>query len=303
MILDKGHGLRYLEDWKDDKIEQGRGLGNQILDQYLVYKENQLNFVLALDNLRKTHWMLWYFLCLSVKYGLVWDICAMENTPNSSMRRLVEMKCGKRLKYMTNEELYKTHSWVDRHFNFLDHRIMYNYEELFEIFRESHSDGCFIDPFTALSRKYTHEGNYEFLHAAREFVNRHKTIYTSLHTRTEAGQREYPRGHDLEGYIKPPHKSHCEGGQSFANRCDDFLVLHRHPSHPHYRYKTELHIVKVKETETGGSPTISGEPVVFEFNSGLGFTIGGQDILRKIEQSKTPIEVKNYYEKENDELF
>ena len=51
MILDKGHGLRYLEDWKDDKIEQGRGLGNQILDQYLVYKENQLKHLGLVNNI------------------------------------------------------------------------------------------------------------------------------------------------------------------------------------------------------------------------------------------------------------
>jgi hypothetical protein len=62
---------------------------------------------------------------------------------------------------------------------------------------------------------------------------------------------------------------------------------------------TEVHVVKVKETETGGSPTLSGTPVIFEFNSGLGFTIGGKDILRNI--NKELPQLKNYYEKDNEE--
>ena len=292
MILDKGHSLEYLEDWQDGKIPMGKGLGNKFTDQYIRFKDNQLNFILALDNLGKTHFMLWYFLCLSLKYGIVWDICAMENTPNSSMRRLIQMKGGEPVERMSRDKMYECHKWVDRHFNFFNHELVYKHDDLLKMFKDSNSNACFIDPYTGLRRDYGHVGNYNFLHDAREFVNSEKTLYTSLHTRTEAASRFYPKGHDLEGYVLPPFKALCEGGQPFANRADDFFTLHRHPSHPNFRYMTELHIQKIKETETGGQQTLSGEPLVFEFNRGNGFTIGGIDILREIERHN------NYEEEE-----
>ena len=44
-----------------------------------------------------------------------------------------------------------------------------------------------------------------------------------------------------------------------------------------------IHVYKVKDKETGGRPTNIGEPLGFDFNNGLGFTIGG----------KNPLKIKN----------
>jgi hypothetical protein len=301
MILQKGHSLNYLQDWRDGKIPMGKGLGVQLVDNHVRHKDNELYFILALDNLGKTHFMLWYFLCLSLKYGIIHDICAMENKPGSSMRRLIQMKADKKVEMMSDDELFKHHEWVDRHFNFLDHELMYSHKELFKIFAESNSHSCFIDPYTGLKRDYGHVGNYEFLHDSREFVNTKKTLYTSLHTRTEATGRIYPKGHDLEGYIMPPFKGLCEGGQPFANRADNFYVLHRHPNHPQYKYTTELHVQKIKETETGGEQTLVGHPLMFDFNSGYGFTFQNRNILKEIHEQEVYRKEQKKAEQEKDQ--
>ncbi len=85
----------------------------------------------------------------------------------------------------------------------------------------------------------------------------------------------------LKGHLKAPLKDGIEGGKAFLNRCDDMLVIHRLIKHPEYKFKTWVNVEKVKDTETGGKHTEIDYPVVFDFNSGLGFTINGIDPLRK----------------------
>ena len=58
MILQNGHSKQYLEDWKAGKIVQGVGLNCEMIDQYVKWKQGQVNFVLGLDNVGKTHFML-----------------------------------------------------------------------------------------------------------------------------------------------------------------------------------------------------------------------------------------------------
>ena len=44
---------------------------------------------------------------------------------------------------------------------------------------------------------------------------------------------------------------------------------------------TEVHVYKIKDKETGGKPTMLGEPLRFDYNSGLGFVIGGNNVLKQ----------------------
>ena len=43
---------------------------------------------------------------------------------------------------------------------------------------------------------------------------------------------------------------------------------------------TEVHVYKIKDKETGGKPTMLNEPLRFDYNSGLGFTIGGKKCIK-----------------------
>ena len=86
----------------------------------------------------------------------------------------------------------------------------------------------------------------------------------------------------MRGYIQPPKKSDTEGGQSFANRCDDFITIHRMTNHPMMWMLTEVHVRKIKDKETGGDITFLDSPLRLDYNSGLGFTLGGQNPLKKL---------------------
>jgi hypothetical protein len=61
MILNNGHSTQFLNDYRDGKIPFGLKL-NCALDEYFVYKHNQLNIFLGHDNVGKTYFQLWYFL-------------------------------------------------------------------------------------------------------------------------------------------------------------------------------------------------------------------------------------------------
>ncbi len=79
---------------------------------------------------------------------------------------------------------------------------------------------------------------------------------------------------------KAPRKADCEGGQVFPNRVDNFLCLHRLVAHKELWMQSEVYIYKIKDKETGGKPTNLAEPLRFDYNSGLGFTIGGNNVLK-----------------------
>ena len=77
-------------------------------------------------------------------------------------------------------------------------------------------------------------------------------------------------------------KDHIEGGKAFLNRCDDMIVVHRLIKHPEHKYKTWIQVEKVKDMETGGKHTAIDDPVICDFNNGIGFEIYGVDPLKDL---------------------
>ena len=78
-----------------------------------------------------------------------------------------------------------------------------------------------------------------------------------------------------DGLPIAPFAEQTEGGGKFVNRCDNFLTFHRKIQHddPHMRRTMEFHVRKVRETETGGSPTSFQDPLMYQMNStATGFT-------------------------------
>ena len=49
--------------------------------------------------------------------------------------------------------------------------------------------------------------------------------------------------------------SDCEGGGKWSNRCDNFMVIHRYVQHAMDWMITNVHVRKVKDTDTGMMPT------------------------------------------------
>jgi hypothetical protein len=70
----------------------------------------------------------------------------------------------------------------------------------------------------------------------------------------------------------PPDKSHAEGGGKFPNKADDFMIVHRLADHPEHWMWTEIHVQKIKETETGGKRTFKENPYLIKLQAdGAGF--------------------------------
>lgn len=281
MLEEQRNITEYLLDYKNGKIKMGKEIGIPSFDSVLRYKQGQFVIINGLDNVGKSVWILWYFLCLSNRHGLTWCVWCGENGAGQLTRQLIEFQTGKKLKDLSEVEIMKNELIIQGYFKFVDNSRLYTSTELFKIFKDSGCHGGLVDPYTGLNRKYTHEANYDFLNEARQFCNQHKiTIYVNTHPVTEAARRTYSIDHPLyAGYPMPPSKSQSEGGQSFANRPDDFITIHRLVGHSEMKYKTLLYIRKVKDTETGGEPTGIDEPIEFDYNSGLGFTVNGHNPL------------------------
>jgi hypothetical protein len=273
MILPKGHQLEYLYDFRSGKIKQGLGVGCN-MDDYIRFKRKQLCIILGHDNVGKTYWIMWYFLSLSAKHGIKWIIWSGENQSGQIVRDLIQMLSGRPFKELMQDEILRYSNRIDQWFEFIDNSILYKPEQLFEIFQNSDADGCLIDPYTGLDRDMTWEANYRFLNMARQFCNSTgKTIYINTHPTTDSGRSShlYPEKHHWAGHLKQPLKDHIEGGKSFLNRCDDMFVIHRLIKHETMRYYTMVSVEKVKDMDTGGKHTLIDDPMLFDYNRGLGF--------------------------------
>lgn len=278
---------KYLDDYHNGKIKMGLGIGAEELDDVLRYKQGQFNIINGLDNVGKTAWIMWYYLCLAKQHNITFCIWSGENKPGMLVRQMIEWLSGRRLKDLTLNEVYMFEAQISDWFTFVPNDKMYKNKELYNIAEDSGKKVLLIDPYTGMDREYTHKANYDFLNETREFCNRTNiTVYVNTHPNSEAARRTYADNSDLNGYAMPPSKSQTEGGQPFANRPDDFITVHRYVGHPSYQYNTLIYTRKIKDTETGGKVTAIDAPVSFNFNAGLGFTCGGYNPLKDIKQEE-----------------
>ena len=273
---------QYLEDYKKGNIKQGLELGCE-LDDFLRFKKGSFNMILGRDNVGKTYWRMWYYLVLSVKHNMKWCIWSGENQAGQLLRDLIRIYTGKPFKDLTMPEIYRYKEEVCQWFTFIDNTKVWTFHELLKEFDQEDYNGCLIDPYTGLNRKFGHSDNYEFLNECRGWVNSTgKTIDVCLHPVTESGRGGgiYPKGHDWVGHLRRPYKLEAEGGAPFANRCDDYITLHRLTQHERLRHFTLVYIDKVKDIETGGKQTELNKPIFCDYNGGLGFKIDKINPLR-----------------------
>ena len=301
MITDQNEINNYLQAYHRGDISKGLDTGLLKLDDSLRFKKGQLTIINGLDNVGKTIWILWYYLALSIRHNLKWCIYSGENKSGQLVRQLIQFYTGQRLQEMKLSEVFKVELIIKDWFTFIDNSNFYKSKDLFKIFNDGEYNGCLIDPFTGMDREYTHAANYDFLNEARNFCNSTgKSVYVNTHVVSEAARRTYPEGHEYAGYASPPSKSQSEGGQPFGNRTDDFLTIHRLVGHPLRNFTTEIFIRKIKDTETGGRVTAIDEPLDFEFNSGLGFTMDGENILNQTKKNDIdlpPLPMSNEFDK------
>ena len=184
---------------------------------------------------------------------------------------------------MQPKQLENCKNFIESHFDFIDAQKAWTIEEFMkEVQVLGDYDTLMIDPHNSfLKPKFAnaHDLDYEMATKLRLFAKKTNTsIYMCVHAATEALRKTHKSG-DYEGMPQAPNMADAEGGGKWGNRADDFLVIHRYPMHTTSWMFTEVHVKKVKETETGGKPTFSAAPVMFRLHNGTQFLNEGKNVL------------------------
>ena len=114
-------------------------------------------------------------------------------------------------------------------------------------------------------------------------------MWLNAHGVTEALRRVYEKDHEYAGLPKPCGLASVEGGGKWGNRADDVISIHRLTQHSSRWNISEIHVLKVKETETGGRPTSQDEPICLRMEAGnVNFTVAGRDVIQRNFVKPTP---------------
>jgi len=239
----------------------------------------------------------WWLLLLAAMYhGWRGIIFSSENTLGAFMRKMIQFYWGKSLygKFAMNDTEYQTaKAFIEKHFSLIKaQEDLYNYKDIINMVKKARKSSKYdygmIDPYNSLkidlsgfSKLSTHEYHYEALSEIKSygqqnnfgwFVNHH-AVTAAL--RAKDGEKKYPVA---------PQKADTEGGGKVSNKADDFVTIHRITQHPTDWMVTEVHVRKIKDTETGGRVTPIDSPVKFEmYKGGCGFIERREDGLRNID--------------------
>jgi len=295
----------YLASVRNGTLKQGLGIGCR-LDSYLRFKFGTFNLIMGQANVGKTDWIMWYMVALTHQHKINWLIFSSENSVGSLKRKILQFWTGKDLDKLSDEEYNRANFKMNQYFKFIDTDQLYTAQDLLDIFEQNKDqyDAAIIDPYNSLvipPMVNQHTYDYEIASKIRLFCKRNnKTVYILAHAVTESLRKTHAKDHPYAGLPQPPNEADIEGGGKWANRADDFIVIHRYKAHESQWMITHVHVKKVKETETGGKPTFLDEPVhcYKYFNT---FTINQVDPIASVEVVAKPLPInKNFYDTEPD---
>ena len=265
--------FRWIDDYSQGKIQLGLDTGDTRLDEYFRYKK-EFVIVNGHSNVGKTTTMLYLIANSAVRHGWKWVLYSSENRTASVKMSLMQFAMDKKVADMTYTERKQAYKWVQDHFTLINNNQVYSYSDIVlfmeKVMRQQPVDGIFVDPYNSLKLDMkgsgigVHDYHYE---AASEFLTFSKAndiaVWLNCHSGTEAQRRKGP-----DGLPVAPYAEDTEGGGKFVNRADCFLTIHRkvQAMDPEIRKMSEIHIRKVREVETGGSPTPLEDPYCILMN-------------------------------------
>jgi hypothetical protein len=283
-----------LLDVKYNRIPKGIGLDVADFDEFIRWKRGSFDVVVGHANTGKTTTILYLMTAFSIKKNLKWLVFSSENTSHSVARKIVEFKTGLPLNKLTDSQIEDALKWTDNHFKIMDVSKLYNarmlMKEALEIKKDFAFDGMLIDPYNSLVKDKEllrsvggHEYDYQIASELRLFCKENDvSVWLNAHAVTEALRRTHPQTHEYAGHITPPSMADVEGGGKWGNRADNVYTIHRMTGHPTEWMISEIHVKKVKETETGGRCTPIDSPIKLRMNNGAcGFSFAGLDLLHQ----------------------
>jgi|TARA_R110000803_G_scaffold59427_7_gene118016 hypothetical protein len=291
-----------LYDVKYDRIEQGMGLDIEEIDQYLRYKKGAFNICVGHANTGKTTVILYLMLAYALKHDLKWLIFSSENSDYSIARKILEFKTGQPIQKIPDAKIESEMEWINDHFKIISVDKLYSARTLMseaKAIKEAWNyDGLLIDPYNSLIKDPAllrsvggHEYDYQIASELRLFAKENNvSLWLNAHAVTESLRRKHPAGHEFEGLPQPCSMADVEGGGKWGNRADDVISVHRYTQSPDRWMVSDIHVVKVKETETGGRPTSMDSPISLRMMAGnVAFTCAGKDVIdHSISKELTP---------------
>lgn len=265
----------YLQSVRDGTLQMGLSTGCPTLDEWFLFKQN-LVMSNGIDNVGKTEIIWWFNMITALYYGWRGIIFASENTIGTFMRRMIQFYWGKPLSgnyAMSQAEFEMAKTFVENHFKIIKaQETLYNYKDIINLCKIALSEGQYnyamIDPYNSLktdlsgfSKLSTHEYHYEAVSEIKAFGQINNFGFFINHHAVTAAIRM----RDAEKkYAVAPRKEDTEGGGKMANKADDFLTIHRITNHPTDWMITEIHVRKIKDTDTGGRVSTIDQPVKLE---------------------------------------
>jgi len=264
--------FRWIDDYANGKIQVGLDTGDDKLDEYFRYKK-EFVIINGHSNVGKTTMALYLMMNASVRHGWKWVVYSSENRTASLKMSLMQFAVNRKIGDMTYDQRKSAYKWVNDHFTVISNNQVYSYSDIIvfleKIMRQQEFDAVFIDPYNSLKLELSGNGSSHDYHyeAASQFLTfsnaNDVAVWLNMHAVTEAQRR---KGDD--GLPVAPYAEDTEGGGKFVNRADCFVTIHRKVQAPDHNIKktTEMHIRKVRETETGGQPTPIDDPITFTMN-------------------------------------
>lgn len=275
----------YLQQVMDGTLPMGLTTGSPALDEHFMFKLYSFVNINGIDNVGKSVFFWWLLMIAAMYHGWCGIIFSSENTVGNFMRKMIQFYWGKPLTgrfKMSDSEFQIAKTFVEEHFIIIKaQEDLYNYKDIINMVKKARKkypkiNYGLIDPYNSLkidlsgfSKLSTHEYHYEALSELKAYGQQSKFgWFINHHAITGAARTK-----DAEKkYVIAPEKQDTEGGGKVSNKSDDFLTIHRVTNHPTDWMVTEVHVRKIKDTETGGKVTYRDSPVKFEmYNGGCGF--------------------------------
>tara|TARA_B100000963_G_scaffold44223_2_gene32978 strand:+ start:2438 stop:4246 length:1809 start_codon:yes stop_codon:yes gene_type:complete len=266
--------FRWIDDFSQGKIEIGLKTGDERFDKHFRYKK-EFVIINGHSNVGKTTSALYLIVNATIRHEWNWVLYSSENRTASIKMQLMQFASDKRISDMNYLERKAAYEWVNKHFTVISNNQVYSYSDLIlfmeKILIQQPVDAIFIDPYNSLkldmkgSNIGVHDYHYE---SASSFLTFSKAqnvaVWLNTHAFTEAQRRK-----GADGLPVAPYAEDTEGGGKFVNRADCFLTIHRKVQSPDHNVRrlTEIHVRKVRETETGGYPTPIEEPYLMIMNT------------------------------------
>jgi len=267
----------YLDKWRKGTFEMGKSTGIPELDKYFLFKEGNLVIINGIDNVGKST-VLWY---LSMQATMLhgWSVLlfSSENHVGTIIRKLIEFYWCEPIATMTELKYKQGKKYVEDHFDFIKvGRELYNYKDWINMITKALKKKKYHiamgDPYNTFkvdipvkSKQGTYDYHYEAASVLQLFgKNNNISLWLNCHVGTIGA-----RNKDKDGFTLAPQKEDTEMGVMFANKADDFLTVHRVTQHETEWMMTEIHVRKIKETETGGKVTPKNKPVKIKMVNGL----------------------------------